>query len=121
MPRYKCDGNVRVITLEDLRPGHVLRETSVEHVDVGLSSTCSTEVYPTYSDSTIVDISADDRGLTQVRLVRPFLYSTGVGTTSKHWLMGVEDIKVEASRLVGEKSIYRIVLLASGLPHKMER
>ena len=117
MMMFKRDGNTRPATWDDLKPGCVLRETSREEV-VGEHDK---EVHPTFSDAVIVGISADDRGATLVRLVRPYLYATGAGTACPGWLTGVEDLTVEATRLLGEQSIYRIVLLASGTPHKMER
>jgi hypothetical protein len=113
---YKHDGNIRIMTWDDIQPGHVLRESTQVPASCG-----DHHIHPTFSDAIIVDATPDDKGDLQVRLVRPYLYATGAGTTCRNWMMGVEDFKVPGSKLIGGTSIYRIVLLASGVPQKMER
>ena len=110
------DGEIRVMTWDDIQPGHVVRESTQIPMSCGTHYT-----HPTFADAVIVSVGADDKGaFTQVRLVRPYLYATGAGTACRGWTMGVEDFTVEGVKLIGGKSNYRIVLLANGTPHKME-
>lgn len=112
------DGHIRLLTWDDLKPGSVVRMVTQEEAGGQVIA----EVSPTYSDSTIVQVSSEGpHGTTTVRLARPYLYSTLDGTTAPGFLMGVEDFKVDGSRMIGEASMFRLVLLSTGAPARMAR
>jgi len=113
MSIFKCDGNTRVVSWEDLQPGNVLRLTSNENRDQG---DINHEVSSSFSDSIIVEVGADDRGATTVRMSRPYMVATGDGTACRGWMVGVESLDAPATKLMAKDSGWRVVLLASGRP-----
>jgi len=122
MSKYEVDGHTRTLTWDDLKPGNVVRMVRVVEVpiDGGGLATDLREVASSYPDQTIVQVtSGDPHGTTWVRLARPYLYSTHDGTTAPGFLMGVEDYKVEGSRMVGPDSLFRLVLLSTGEAARM--
>lgn len=104
------DGHVRAITLDDVKPGVVLREVSrVPGYEDGA-------IVPAFADAVVlkVDPDASGRADATVTLARPYLYATGVGTTSPTALVGFEKVEVQLSRLVREDSIYMLVVGSRG-------
>jgi hypothetical protein len=73
-------------------------------------------VVPPFADATVLKVEPDPSGKpdAMVTLARPYLYATGVGTTSPTALMGFEKVEVQLSRLVREDSIYMLVVGSRG-------
>lgn len=109
---YKLDGELRVATLEDIREGHILRMgTCVPNSAGGMW------VSSAFSDNIILKVEKpNEHGTVWVTLVRPFAYVHLTGTTSPGPLFGNEEYKVEAKRLCGGDSIFRLVLMSTGKP-----
>ena len=112
---FKCDGNMRRMTMDDVRPGVVIRMTNCEPLTSALTN-CEHENYDVFgpwSDTLIVNVSSDECGVFWARLVRPYVYADGKGTYCRSWKMGMEDFKVEASRILES---YQVVLMSTGDP-----
>lgn len=96
MSKFTCDGNLRVATMEDIKPGVLLRR---------VNSDGST---PPFSDVVVMKTYID-HGEPRFDVGRPFAFSHYGGE-----LHGVEKITY-----LGEKSLtnYHLILLASGEPY----
>ena len=116
MSQYEYDGHTRRLTWEDVKPGHVVRMVHEEVLPDGElvpGGNTTRTALSAWSDTIIVDVQADDRGATTVRLVRPYMYADGKGTGCRGWKLGVEDYTVEATRLL---NTHQIVLTSRGTP-----
>ena len=107
---YPPDGQTRPLTVDDIRPGHVIRMTQ------------SDGSFPPFSDTVILGIARpphDDLGQglaghDEIKLARPFLYASGTETCCPSSLTGVEEYKATVDSLLGR---YVLVLTGSGKPH----
>lgn len=100
---HKCDGHVREISVDDLKPGAVLRMIEKE---VGFKDG---EVVAPFMDFVVLKVEN-----AQARIARPYVFASGVGTTSPTALVGLNEMLVEVSRLVGPASQFRVVTQARG-------
>lgn len=108
------DGHVRQITVDDVKPGVVLREVSRK------AGYADGEIVPPFADAVVLKVDPDPSGKPDatVVLARPYLYASNVGTTSPTALLGFEKFEVQLSRLVREDSIYMLVVGSRGQSFK---
>ena len=104
-----ADGQFRLTDWDDIVAGTVLREVSRK----------DGRTTPQFGDSVVVSVSLrDPKGDAVVKLARPhMLVNASIGS----WSVSVESFEVPASRLIGEDSIFRTVLLDRGQPANVAR
>jgi len=111
----KTDGQLFRAEEADLEPGSVLRMVSAD----GSAAP--------FSDFTVLSVHWSDNGhrvpgplknsVREVLMVRPYLYATHAGTSCPSWLTGVEELRVDVKRVLGEDSPFRVVCTARGSLH----
>lgn len=115
------DGLLKITSWYDLKIGTILREvqTNEDFVRTDVPWVEVTSTSPQHPDSTILRVESGKPDI-YVTLVRPHLFIQQIGSCTS-WYVGVEEVQVEASRLIGESSLYRTVCLASGKPTSVLR
>jgi hypothetical protein len=104
----------------DLEPGSVLRMVSADGSAAPFSDLTVLAVYWTDSSGNRIwddEKLADRRRGREVLMARPYLYATHVGTSCPSWLTGVEELRVDVKRILGEDSMFRVVCTARGSLH----
>jgi hypothetical protein len=103
---FKHDGAVRPAALDDLQPGAVLRRVESD----------GSSVSP-FSDCVILNVWNQDlqhgRTLTWVKVARPYVFASSVGTTAPTPLLGCETFDMT---LDGALASYSVVLRSTGEP-----
>jgi hypothetical protein len=115
-PRQQLDGHLDLVRMDDLQPGHILRMGNMVPNSAG-----GVWISSAFSDHIIRRVfrASNSGGPLLVELFRPYVYVHLTGTTSPSHLTGGEPYTVEAERLCGGQSLYRIVLMSTGEPAKM--
>lgn len=116
---YRTDGHLHEATADDVRKGNVFRP-----VQQSEGTTYA------FGDSVVVDVFFNDRHGRRLsgheadqasdkrlyaKLARPYCFVSGAETCCPSVLTGVEQFVVEASRLHGPDSPYRLVVQSTGL------
>lgn len=114
---YKTDGHLHEATADDIRKGNVLRPVQSEGTTYAFGDTVIVDVY--FKDRHGHRLSSVDSEKVQyktlyAKLARPYCFVSGAETCCPSVLTGVEQFEVEASRLHGPDSPYRLVVQSTG-------
>lgn len=110
----------------DLEPGSVLRMVSADGSAAPFSDFTVLSVHWVNAEGRRSSLSEDDTALAvksgtlklrEVLMARPYLYATHAGTSCPSWLTGVEELRVDVKRVLGEDSPFRTVCTARGSLH----
>lgn len=108
MANQRLDGETRKLTVDDIKPGNVVRMTQ------------SDGSFPPFSDTVILGVSRRPHedfgqalaGHDDIKLARPFLYATLTETCCPSALVGIEEYQTTVDSLLGR---FVLVTMSTGL------